>query len=279
MAASDNFFSSGTEEIGEALSLEERQQALLELLRKVADILHDNELVFFAYYGTLLGCVRHSGFIPWDDDVDLAMYRSDYEKLKLIDWSKYGLLLHSPQMSENSPYTFSKLSDNSFVFFEEVQNGDAATGLSIDVFPMDSASTLRLAVSPLLVRMLCRILTLKIVTDRPGRKLYKSALLRLGRVILKPVPVGVLTRSIDQLSKRHGRNNAAIGCLSGTYRAKEVMPKSWFYDLKALNFENLKIAVPNGYESILSHLYGDYMELPPENRRVTHHANAVYRRL
>lgn len=264
----------------EELSLAERKQALLELLKTIDTVLVENNLDYLAYYGTLLGCVRHQGFIPWDDDIDLAMPRDDYDKLKLINWNHHGLELQSPQTLKNFACSFAKISDPSFFLVEPVQNGEIASGLNIDIFPLDMVSDSKFEIRSRLVRVLAWLTIFKVVKDDPSRPFFKRFLLRLGRTVLWPVSVGSINRHIDTISSR-GKASAhtRMGCIAGPYRRRDIMPMDWIKDRETAKFSDIEIPIPSKYHQILGRLYGDYMKLPPENKRITHHLNALYRKV
>jgi len=264
----------------EELSLAERKQALLELLKTIDAVLAENNLDYIAYYGTLLGCIRHQGFIPWDDDIDLAMPRDDYDKLKLINWNHYGLELLSPQVLKNFACAFAKISDPSYVLVEPVQNGEVASGLNIDIFPLDMVSDSKFEIRSRLVRVLARLLIFKVVKDDPSRSFFKRFLLRFGRTVLWPVSVGTINRYIDSLSSLgKASSHAKMGCIAGPYRRRDIIPVDWMKGRETAKFSDSEIPIPAKYHQILGGLYGDYMKLPPEDKRITHHSNALYRKV
>lgn len=121
--------------VGDELTLNEKQQLGLHILKQFADICDRHGLKYYLAYGTLLGAVRHKGFIPWDDDVDVWMLRDDYEKLRSVTLPD-GLWLCTPE-SFDSVWLFSKLMDTSTVFVEKGVKTPQSAGMFIDIFPLD----------------------------------------------------------------------------------------------------------------------------------------------
>lgn len=258
------------------LTLDERKTVLLELLTKIQLILAEHDLLYTAYYGTLLGSIRHNGFIPWDDDIDLAMKREYYERMIKIDWEKYGLELIAPGVSEDCPYPFSKISDPNFICIENVQTGIPATGLNIDIFPLDNIY----GILPWSINFLKWLVLFKVIKDNSSRRLWKRMILIVVRFLMKPIRVGQLTFLIDSLCKLSiDKNSKELGCLVGPYGNKDKFKKECLDSIKSTKFESLTLSVPSSYDAPLKAIYGDYMKLPPVEKRTSHHANKVYRKL
>lgn len=261
------------------LSLDERKAALISLLKRIMTVLDKNGLKYFAYYGTLLGAVRHQGFIPWDDDIDLGMMRKDYDNLIKIDWEKEGLRLISPQTREMSPFSFTKITDHEHVLEEDISIDNFSMGLNIDIFPIDSLSEKSLLVCERLVYLLEKLRTVKVIRISQKRSLPKNTIIFLLKITAAFFSFKFLTVNIDRLSRNIGREELFCGCKCGPYGFREFIEKQNFADLKYQDFEELIIPVPSGFDVILEAIYGDFMELPPEEKRITHHRNKVYRKV
>lgn len=259
------------------LDLQERKEALLMLTKRVVEILEAHNLDVFAYYGTLLGCVRHQGFIPWDDDVDLAMSRPDYNMLGTIDWGRYGLEIISPRISKYCPYAFTKIVDDNWIVAEEVDSPHKATGLNIDIFPIDVCEDPVPRARLGLIYFLKRLIEFKVVKLNRVRDRFRNAVLAVGKTTLTPFNVGFFTRLVDALAQKGTGMPKLAGCLGGPYRRREIVKMEVFGELVEKNFENIKLKAPKRFDCILTSLYGNYMELPPVEKRKVH-AVSVFRR-
>ena len=255
------------------LGSEKKKEVLLALVERVVMILEKNNLCFFMYYGTLLGSVRHQGFIPWDDDIDFAMPRSDYDKLKQIDWVAEGLELLSPQVSRNCPYRLTKVVDHSYPQVEEVDSMNSASGINIDIFPIDVTGSFS---HRKLLFFLAIIHSAKVIKISRKRPFYKNLMLFLVKFATFYVSVGRLTQLIDRLSSSKMHDEGLMGNCSGVYGAREIVQKRNFGNVTKLKFDSIELPAPIGYDCILKSIYGNYWILPPLDKRLTHHATKAF---
>lgn len=262
----------------EELSAAEHKAALVALLARVSEILRAEGLGFFLYYGSLIGAARHGGIIPWDDDIDLAMMRADYDRLVSIDWSAHGLAIISPQVQSDCPYFLTKIVDPDLVLVEEISAKGRARGLNIDVFPIDALPEGAPGWPPIAITLLRRMQDFKVVKLSRSRSLGKNVVLALGKAILSLLPVGLITRWVDGLSRTHDTTGTLSGCRSGAYGSREIVPSVLFVSTVSLPFDGYSMPVPVGYHEILSSLYGDYMTPPPLSKQASTHAIKVFRK-
>jgi len=261
------------------LNIDERKSALTKLLRHVVKILNDNDIQFFLYYGTLLGAVRHEGFIPWDDDVDLAMHRSEYDKLKNVDWNSEELKLISPQISKDCPYMLSKIVDASYFLIEDMDCTGGATGLNIDVFPIDPVDGRFYFLSHWVFFVANVLQSAKVVRLNNHRSKIKNFILGFLKYITMPIPLGFITSSIDKFSKNSTDDGLLMGNRSGPYGFREITSRKYFDKITSVKFEGMSLPAPEEYNLILKNLYGDdYSKLPPIQNRSTHHATKVFKK-
>ena len=129
------------------LNKESVSKKQLDILDTISKVLSCYEIKYFLAYGTLLGAIRHKGFIPWDDDIDLGMMRSDFNKLINIDWSLYGLQLISNSTVQNCQYAHAKIADLNSILIEDADLSDTKIGVNVDIFPIDYISDKKILVN------------------------------------------------------------------------------------------------------------------------------------
>ena len=266
--------------------LRELQLAELSIFREFAAICEAHGLQYFLDGGTLLGAVRHKGFIPWDDDLDVAMPRKDYERFCQIapDALPEGLFFQSYHSDPHYPNPFAKIRREGTTFGEKIYEGcKMRGGVFIDVFPYDvfpekRSQQLRQGLS---VEWYKHLLLCK-DRVRPWRGMTGKR--RLVKMIeyLPFFPLSGLF-SHEWLARRYDR---ALTRYEGTEtgRIKEpdlrfgkvVVPSECMREFVDLDFEDMKAKCPANYDALLKGLYGDYMQLPPENQRGDwHHVTEI----
>ena len=216
-------------------------------------------LSYYLIGGTLLGAVRHQGFIPWDDDIDIAMPRADYDFLLnnlQADLSE-DYFLQTCFTDNGYGRDFAKLRKNNTVFLEQVDAhvDNRHHGIFLDIFPLDSRPEKRSFFGKIKYR-LYQAVDSYVVCKRGRVPTSKKSKL----FVLLPMKAWLSIR--DKLKK--GR---------GDYRTMDAvppLPASFYEPAVKLLFEGKEYAAPNQYDALLRAQYGDYMQLPPENERVTH---------
>ncbi len=262
------------------LSEDEIKQIQIKLLKELTAYCEKKSLVYFLGYGTLLGAVRHKGFIPWDDDIDVIMPRDDYDKLinEFNIFHEYIKLFDS-SIDPTYPYTFVKLSDPSTIIKEEMSAKYNKLGVNIDIFPLDNVPEILSDQTKIMKRIKYyrNILDIKNIKINKKRKLYKNIILILGKILFYFIDYKVLVNKIINISKETKSSGKYTGCLVWNYGEKEVMEKEIFTESIKLEFENILYNAPKNYDKYLKNLYGDYMTFPPSNKRVTHHLFKAYK--
>jgi len=250
------------------------QQALLTILKEFDRVCKKLNIPYVLFSGTLLGAVRHKGFIPWDDDIDVIMLRSDYDRFlqsadAILDSEKYYL---QKEFSEHWPMFFSKLRLNDTACIEKYHPKDKEThqGIYIDIFPADSA-----AKSPL-GRKLQFYASKVVIAKSLDRRGYET------NSIKKKIFMGIckflpLTPFLN-LVKRGESNSPVVHSFlaAASSYSKNVYPRGYFEDKIDIEFEGETFFAPKCYDELLKIIYGEYMVMPSiEERRIKQHAVIV----
>ena len=247
----------------------------LEILLEIKRICETNDINYCLCFGTLLGAVRHKGFIPWDDDIDIYMKREDYERFIEIASSQISEDFFVESSKSNPLYTqsFCKVRANNTVFKEKrLTNLKVHHGIWVDVFPLDNLQNLDFAVIDKHVRKMAIWQTavdyhagiLKL--EKPRSKIFFGLLSKLYKSKL-------LIKKEKEMQWGNSKTNEYVvdyNLASSKYK-KSIFPKEYFEDIIQIEFEGHKFSAPSKYDAILRQIYGDYMELPPvENRNSGH---------
>ena len=254
------------------------KKAQLEMLKHFLTICQVLDLKYYLIEGTLLGAVRHNGFIPWDDDIDVAMPRKDYEIFlqKAPALLPPHLFLQNLHSDPYFPANFSKIRNNNTTYIEtSVKDFPIHHGVFVDVFPLDIYPDNRF--SKLLFKyknkFLSRIISSYFFYSNPNRPLHTKWVDKLVRILHLSPRKAVQKR---EHLYRSFSNGSMLGSFCGAWGEKEITPASWFGDGADLEFEGLKVKGPVCYHEWLTQVYGDYMQLPPVEKRIGHHyAEAV----
>ena len=255
--------------------MNELQATLLEMIKWFHNYCVKNSLTYYMVYGSLLGAVRHQGFIPWDDDVDVCMPREDYEKfITMMKNNGKEYILETPYSGKKDfCYDFCKLYDIRTTLVEDVKD-EIKRGVYIDIFPLDGVGD-----NICEAKRHCRLVTYyryllgaKIINLSKKRKLYKNILLVLMEILLSIVSVNKLTIKIDQIRKRKSYDLSKYVGAALIYKEKEIVEKQIFGKPKLYKFENIEVYGPEKYDEYLTSIYGDWRKLPPKEKQVSHHS-------
>lgn len=251
---------------------------------EVMDYFHswcvEHQITYYITAGTLIGALRHKGFIPWDDDIDLVMLRPDYEKL-LTKFSNDGRYrLYSIETDPSCIYAYAKIYDSETVMIEADEKDHPAIGVNIDIFPLDNVTDdyqdgVKMKKS---LKLLNDIMGVKQL-DRANRGLIKNVTVAVLRFISSFFSYPYLISRINKKSKKYIANNDSKYLVNAVIYAKgerEILEREWFKETVDLEFEGCQYKAPIGADQYMRRLFGDYMQLPPEDKRVSHHRFKAY---
>lgn len=268
--------------------MQEIQKVSLSILKEIGSICEKNHFKYFLAYGTLIGAIRHGGYIPWDDDVDIMMPRPDYEKFLQycsIHKDNLGFLeILNPQTNDKYPYMLTRVSDTRYVI--EVKNERSYnSGVFIDIYPLDGIGNTEEEA----------LAHLKNTTKYPSliflatRIYYHFGITKGWKKRLIKVPAFIYThirgkkyfmKKLDDLLSLYQYEDckyvgAAAWC---THPERNIYEKEWCENLIKGKFEDGEFYIPKEYDKMLKVTYGDYMKLPPEKDRIYHHMYKAYKK-
>lgn len=260
-------------------TLRRLQMVELDILKKFDKMCEKHGLEYFAAYGTVLGAVRHQGFIPWDDDIDVGMPRKDYERLAELVPIEFGegYSLLNGQIDPRYPFMTSRIMKKGTEFrMLSMKNVPCDLGIFLDIFCFDDMpdsieEQRKIARSCWIIEKMC-ILRNTPFPNLPYRGIKRVAAYvacGAGSLVMKVFPRKKLHEWMQSSAQRCNNPNAGyLGCPFGLKPFESVYPKSMIYPLKRMKFEDMEIPIPNDPHAMLLQVYGEsYMTPPPEGKR------------
>lgn len=250
--------------------LRQLQLVELDILREIKRICEKHHLRYFLIGGTLLGAVRHKGFIPWDDDADIGMPRRDYDRFIEVCQteldSRYFLDCYQSVELCWTPMAKVRRKNTRYREFQYSNIEEQVDGIWVDVFPLDESNgpTFLSRVKYLTVKYCRTAILCKEVKDYQMRHRFLT-------VFVKPIPANVFRR-FQTWTATIG-NRTVKSCWvnwGGRWGTREIIKKEVWEPSVQLEFEGERFMAPGNWDDFLKQIYGDYMTLPPVEERTNH---------
>lgn len=249
--------------------LEKLKKIELDILEKFIKICSDFGLSYYLECGSCLGAVRHKGFIPWDDDIDVVMPRKDYKRLLEIAQKELQppLFLQCSDTDSNWMQNYAKIRNSDTTFIESsIVNFDINHGVFIDIFPLDGFDNSK---SFALKKQINNMIIGSYFNLNIGSWKY-----RIFKFFVRQLHISY-KKARDRLDKLFSSvdydSSDMIISNCGFYGEKEIYPKAWLGKGCKARFEGLDVIIPECYDAYLTNYYSNYMEFPPEEDRIPHH--------
>ena len=272
---------------GEPISLSEHKSIMIEILQAFASFCEEFGLKYFLDAGTLLGAVRHKGFIPWDNDMDICLMRPDYDRMvEILRERHYKLNDHIIfEIPEDSIYCFSKLSDTRTKLIEFPDTWPEECYVYIDVFPKDGLKDLSFR-----TKMVCKITEYlglfhwfnkhSIPYWKEKKKGLKKWIATIAGIFVKDKnkPYRLQQRFIKWYAKGHPLESCEFANTLVNGEFHRICHRNCFDERILMDFEEKKFYGPKGYDEWLRVLYGDdYMTPPPPEKQIVHNIDVTWR--
>ncbi|MDD5941152.1 LicD family protein [Fibrobacter sp.] len=261
------------------MTLKDIQQVSLEILKEVHSFCMENGIQYSLAYGTLLGAIRHKGFIPWDDDIDLYMTRPNYERFIKTFGTRKNLKLIAGQ---ESYIAFARICDTEQTTTQTVLPWTKVkgTGIWIDLFPIDPIDDDKAVYQDKLKEALrlyeTQLAARRATPEIPWKKGFKSAFKQICRKVkYRNLDIAIINDRLNKLctAKASETTTHCTQLACPDEKCIEHLPIAFFEDYTDIEFEGHQFKAIKQWDRCLSELYGDYMQLPPEEERRQHSCN------
>ena len=260
------------------INIDELRKIQIEILDNVNNFCKKNKINYWIDCGTLLGAVRHSGYIPWDDDIDIGMLREDYDKfLNLYNKNNTKYRLMASELDNDYYFQFGKVVDTNTILYEPDEAGIKGA-VYIDVFVYDNAPDDEDKLKDMFDKRdyYNKFRIAQLYPNNYDKSSIKKKIMRFFlKIYLKFLPKNYYTKKCIKNSKRYiNEKTKRVGNFTSSKRM--TGDKKIFKSFIELPFENKKYPAPIGYKDWLSAFYGDYMKLPPKEKQVSEHKFKAY---
>ena len=251
------------------------QLAEVMILDEIKRICDKHEIRYYLIGGTLLGSIRHKGFIPWDDDLDICMPRDDYNRFADVCKTELGeaFVLQSIDTDPKCNLFITKIRlKNTRLVDRVIADLDIEQGIYVDIFPLDLCNGINnnLKFRAKLFGVLAKLKTVKLGVARKTGCL-KNIMIGIARIVTFLIPLKCLNGAVQCVLTKEKTGNMYINFCSQYGYRRQTMPKEWYGEGTSIVFENQMYRVPIMYDKVLTSIYGDYMKLPPVEKQKTVH--------
>ncbi len=265
----------------EITDIKEIRSILLELTCEIKQICEENHLRYYLSGGTLLGAVRHKGFIPWDDDIDLHMPRPDYEKfIEIYNSTNRENILYAQETNPDYLYSFAKLVKKGTVLYENGCHSGVEMGVYVDIFPIDGVGDTKeqaLEVMKKINMPIKLLMSYRMDLYRKHVTLKKNLQVFAAKIVAPFFGSKKLANKINTLAQTYNYDESKlIASFIDEVGEKRIYPREVYDNECKLSFEGIEFPAPSDYDLVLSQFYGDYMTLPPKEKQVFTHSYKAY---
>ena len=261
------------------LSIEEAKKIELDILDFIDSFCKENGINYCINYGTLIGAIRHKGFIPWDDDIDLSMTRENYEKfIQLFSEKQSRYKLLSLETDDQYFNNFIKIVDPTTKIIDTRNTKTYDSGVFIDIFPMDTFNDSKV------VDICYKLESFKLLSFSKHKNIVygdsklKDLIRTLFWLLLRPVSPRFFANQIEkQIQKYRVENGEYIAFIPSKAKEKEIFPRDMFDELIETPFEHLVLPAPKHFDAVLKQFYDDYMTVPPKEKQIYIHEFEAYK--
>ena len=262
------------------INLEELKRNQLEMLKDIHVFCENTNICYSLAYGSLIGAIRHKGFIPWDDDIDIWMLRKDYEKfIKTFNDRNSIYRVICPEIDSNFYAPYANVYDTRTILEEYVESHRGFDlGIKIDLFPLDYVPNdeKKYRFLSLRAKLLNSILASKNARIARLNGLSPKITCLIKKIIYSVLSVSFANKKLLDIVSQLNKPQDYIDNFVFQVYPNRKLKTDWFNEFILVDFEDYKFMVPKGYDLILKTIYGDYLKLPPENKRVPHHGFTAY---
>lgn len=257
----------------QVVELREIQDLALEILKAVKIFCEEQDITYYLAYGTLLGAIRHKGFIPWDDDIDLWMKREDFNRFctEFPDWGKKnGLYVNSVRTTDKYNRVHAQVCLEKTKLQANDRSNPFKEGYFIDIFPLDGTPNNGFVrwMHMTHLQMLKNLVTLSAYNPKK-----KSAVSEVAK-LFRNVDTDKVLKKYEKAAEKHPCEQSEFLQMMapGKKRGRNILiPAAYFNGTTEIQFEDTTAPAPVGYDAALRSIYGDYMQLPPVEARKPHH--------
>ena len=257
--------------------MNELQKVEMKLFLCFSEICEKLNLNYFLVCGSAIGAIRHRGFIPWDDDMDVGMYREDYNKFMELAPSLLpdGVFLQNYKTDPKFPYVFAKLRDSNTTFIQNIMsNLDMNHGIYMDIFPLDGYPDSRLAQKKLSIMKKHYMRQVVCAFNMPKNLSLRGRVsVSLFRAIGCHKRTAKILSRYEALISKYPVKNSKVICNHGTwYGDKDYISAEFYGKGTDATYEGIKVRVPEKYDEYLTALYGDWRTPPPPEKQIGSHS-------